>query len=140
MFLDVAQLSVSYPERSHPSVDSVTLALQAGEIHLAYNVPREVAGNVATTEGLKIATSTVGAYEAIYVNAHGEEPYTIGQDPAVRAALAHAIDKSVIVNDVWLGNAEVNSSMIPVRILGDAAQLIQGKPHDPEQAKPLRPR
>ena len=120
-----------------PDNNTRVLALQAGEIQLAYNIQREVAGNIATMDGLKIATSTVGAYEAIYVNAHGEEPYTIGQDPAVRAALAHAIDKSVIVNDVWLGNAEVNSSMIPVRILGDAAQLIQGKPHDPEQAKQL---
>ena len=32
MFLDVAQLSVNYPERSHPSVDSVTLGLHAGEM------------------------------------------------------------------------------------------------------------
>ena len=32
MFLDVAQLSVSYPERSHPSVKSVSLGLHAGEM------------------------------------------------------------------------------------------------------------
>ena len=32
MFLDVAQLSVSYPERSRPSVDQVTLSLRAGEM------------------------------------------------------------------------------------------------------------
>ena len=32
MFLDVAQLSVSYPERSRPSVDKVTLSLRAGEM------------------------------------------------------------------------------------------------------------
>ncbi|MEY4725663.1 MAG: hypothetical protein RLZ36_290 [Pseudomonadota bacterium] len=32
MFLDVAQLCVSYPERSRPSVDRVTLALRAGEM------------------------------------------------------------------------------------------------------------
>ena len=32
MFLDVAQLSVSYPERSHPSVDRVSLGLHAGEM------------------------------------------------------------------------------------------------------------
>jgi len=32
MFLDVAQLSVSYPDRSHPSVDGVTLGLHAGEM------------------------------------------------------------------------------------------------------------
>ena len=32
MFLDVAQLSVSYLERAHPSVDRVTLGLHAGEM------------------------------------------------------------------------------------------------------------
>ena len=32
MFLDVAQLSVSYPERPRPSVDRVTLGLRAGEM------------------------------------------------------------------------------------------------------------
>ena len=32
MFLDVAQLSVSYPERTRPSVDRVTLGLRAGEM------------------------------------------------------------------------------------------------------------
>jgi len=32
MFLDVAQLSISYPERAHPSVDRVTLGLHAGEM------------------------------------------------------------------------------------------------------------
>jgi iron(III) transport system ATP-binding protein len=32
MFLDVAQLSVSYPDRNRPSVDRVTLSLRAGEM------------------------------------------------------------------------------------------------------------
>jgi iron(III) transport system ATP-binding protein len=32
MFLDVAQLSVNYPERNRPSVDCVTLGLRAGEM------------------------------------------------------------------------------------------------------------
>ncbi len=32
MFLDIAQLSVSYPERNRPSVDRVTLGLRAGEM------------------------------------------------------------------------------------------------------------
>ena len=32
MFLDVAQLSVSYPERPRPSVDRVTMGLRAGEM------------------------------------------------------------------------------------------------------------
>jgi iron(III) transport system ATP-binding protein len=32
MFLEIAQLSVSYPERTRPSVDRVSLGLRAGEM------------------------------------------------------------------------------------------------------------
>ena len=32
MFLDVAQLSIRYPERGYPAVDGVTLSLRAGEM------------------------------------------------------------------------------------------------------------
>ncbi|MEY3469237.1 MAG: hypothetical protein RL203_1331, partial [Pseudomonadota bacterium] len=32
MFLDVAQLSIRYPERGYPAVDDVTLSLRAGEM------------------------------------------------------------------------------------------------------------
>lgn len=120
-----------------PDDNTRVLSLKAGEIDLAYNVPRELADDVGVTDGLQVITSPVGAYEALYVNVAGEPPYTIGQEPAVRQAIALAIDKAVIVEDVWRGNAEVNSSMIPVRILGEAANQIQGKPHDPEQAQQL---
>ncbi len=117
-----------------PDDNTRVLSLKAGEIDVAYNIPRELASDVDTTDGLTVETSSVGAYAALYVNIHGEEPYNLGQDPAVRAAVAMAIDKSVIVDDVWQGTAEVNASMIPVRILGDAAEILQGQPHNPDLA------
>jgi peptide/nickel transport system substrate-binding protein len=84
---------------------------------------------------LKVVTSPVGAYEALYVAAHGQAPYDLGSDPAIRQALSLAINKASIVHDVWHDNAEVNSTMIPVRILGASANLVQGASFDPAQAK-----
>jgi len=120
-----------------PDDNTRMLSLKAGEIDVAFNAPRELAEEIEGTDGLKVVKSSVGAYQAIYVNVSGEGGYVLGQDPALRAALAHAIDKDVLINNVWHGNAEVNTSMIPVRILGDAAGVVQGKPYDPALAKQL---
>ena len=120
-----------------PDDNTRALALKAAEVQMVIDAPRELASDLASTPGLKVATSPVGGYEALYVNAHGTEPYTLGSDPAVREALALAIDKASIVRDVWRGTAEVNSTMIPVRILGDSANMVKGVSFDPERAKQL---
>ena len=62
--------------RFMPDNNTRALALRAGEVDLAYDVPREAAKDLATTPGAKIVTSPVGAYEALYVNMHGD-PRTI---------------------------------------------------------------
>lgn len=118
-----------------PDDNSRVLALKAGEVQLILNAPRELTDELRGTPGLKIVTSKVGAYEALYVNIHGEAPYDTGADPAVREALSLGIDKTTIVKDVWRGNAEVNSTMIPVQILGSYASTVKGSPYDPERAK-----
>ena len=121
--------------RFFPDDNSRVLALKAGEVQLILNAPRELTDELRGTQGLKVVTSKVGAYEALYVNIHGKEPYDLGADPAVREALALAIDKTTIVKDVWRGNAEVNSTMIPIAILGSSASAVKGLPHDPERAR-----
>lgn len=118
-----------------PDPNTRILALQAGEVDLAFDIPREQTQDVLGTAGLMISKSQVGAYSALYVNISGTEGYDLGTDPAVRAAVARAIDKSLIVDDVWLGNAEVNSSMIPERILGEYAELVKGQTYNPEEAE-----
>jgi peptide/nickel transport system substrate-binding protein len=120
--------------RFMPDATTRMLALQAGEVDLIYDVPRESAGELTTGGDLRLVTSLVGAYEAIYINIHGEEPYDLGQDLAIRDAIAHAIDKEAIVNGVWRGNAEVNSTMIPSRILGPAGDVIEATPFDLDMA------
>ena len=118
-----------------PDDNSRVLALKAGEVQLIVSAPRELTSELSGTQGLKVVTSKVGAYEALYVNIHGKEPYDLGADPAVREAIGLAIDKNSIVKDVWRGNAEVNSTMIPVQILGSNASAVKGSTYDTERAK-----
>ena len=62
MFLDVAQLSVSYPERPRPSVDRVTLALEVGGDEHAMQLGRDL-GEIVWQAG-SIATGVGGAAKA----------------------------------------------------------------------------
>ena len=119
--------------------DSTTrmLALKAGEVDVIYDVPREATQDITSDSKLKLARSTVGAYEALYFNIHGKQPYDLGQDPAIRQATALGIDAAAIINGVWQGNAELNKTMIPPGILGSAGQVIQGPAYDPAKAKQL---
>jgi peptide/nickel transport system substrate-binding protein len=121
--------------RFYPDPITRVLALQSGEVDLIYEVPRESTQEI--TGDLTLATSKVGAYHALLINIHGAEPYDLGQDPALREALAHAIDKEAIVSGVWQGNAEPNQTMIPPAILGDAGSEIAGASYDPDRARQL---
>lgn len=118
-----------------PDATTRMLALQSGEVDLIYEVPKESAEEVSSNGDLQLITSSVGAYEALYFNIHGPEGYDLGQDIAVRQAVAHAIDKESIVTGVWRGNAEVSNTMIPPGILGSAADMIEGKASDLDMAK-----
>ena len=120
-----------------PDATTRLLALQSGEVDLVVQVPRESAQDVASSGNNQLVTSKVGAYEALYFNIHGTNPYDLGQDPGIRKAVALAIDKESIVSGVWQGNAEVSKTMIPPGILGSAGDIIQGTPYDPAQAKQL---
>ena len=111
------------------------LALQSGEVDLITDVPRESALDLTATGEYSLMTSTVGAYNALYVAINGQAPFDLGQDKAVRQAVAQAIDKESIVEGVWQGNAEVGRTMIPPAILGAAGDVITGIAYDPEAAK-----
>jgi len=119
-----------------PDPNTRVLALQASEVQAVTALPRESAKTVATGD-IRVATSKVGAYEAIYVNIHGKPPYDLGQDKAVREAIAYAIDKQSVVQNVWQGNAEVSQTMIPADILGTSKSGVKGTTRDVAKAKKI---
>ena len=120
-----------------PDATTRMLALQSGEVDMIYEVPKESAEEITSNADLQLITSKVGAYEALYFNIHGPEGYDLGQDIAVRRAVAFAIDKESIVEGVWRGNAEVSNTMIPPGILGSAGDMIEGTASDLDQARQI---
>jgi peptide/nickel transport system substrate-binding protein len=115
-----------------PDANTRVLALQANEVQIS-DIPKESARTL--TGDFTVSRSKVGAYEAIYINIRGKQGYDLGKDPAIRQAIAYAIDKKVVVESVWQGNAEVIQTMIPPAILGSEASRINGTNRDLAKAR-----
>jgi peptide/nickel transport system substrate-binding protein len=122
--------------RFYPDNTSRMLALQAGDVDLIIDVPRANAEQVDAAGATRIE-GPVGAYEAIYFQIHGAEPYDLGQDRAIREAVSIAIDRQQIIDNAWQGNAEPGTTMIPPAMLGDFADLVEAPQFDPEAAMQL---
>jgi peptide/nickel transport system substrate-binding protein len=117
-----------------PDNNARVLALQAGDIDILTQAPRE---SVATLRNnYNIVNSKVGAYTAISINIHGEGEWALTGEKAVREAMFKALDRKTIVDNLWEGNAEVGRNLIPPSILGPHAGKVQGGPgFDLEGAK-----
>jgi peptide/nickel transport system substrate-binding protein len=120
----------------YPDPTARLLALQAGDVDLIVDVSRESAQQVEAA-GATLLTGPVGAYEAMYINMHGAEPYDLGQDIAVREAVSISIDRQTIIDSAWQGNAEPGTTMIPPAILGDSASVVDAPEFDPDRARQL---
>jgi peptide/nickel transport system substrate-binding protein len=120
-----------------PEPNARRLALEAGEVDMILDVPREAVADLEA-KGYVISRSEVGAYSALYLNISGQKGYTILQDPAVRHAIGYAIDRDALVEGVLEGLAAPEQTMIPSRLLGEEnAALVDGYSFDPAQAEQL---
>lgn len=118
-----------------PDASARILALDAGEIDFAFEVPREDADDLE--DDFEVATSNVGAYRALYANIHGEEPYDLLADQQVRLAISHGIDREQLVEEVLNGWATADQTMVPPQLLGDHADEVEGHEYDPDLARSL---
>lgn len=119
-----------------PEANARRLALEAGDIDVMLDVPLDV---VSTLEGsgFVVDRPPPGLYEAMYANISGQAGYTIFQDENVRKAVGHAIDRDTLVEGVFDGLAVREQTMVPARLLGDAADTVVGYSHDPARAAQL---
>jgi peptide/nickel transport system substrate-binding protein len=122
--------------RFYPDSNARTLALQAGDIDVAYNVPRDDVQPLKSKD-FNLLNSTVGAYRAMYANIHGDAPFDILQDINVRKAVAIGIDRNKFVSGVLSGLASTDQTWVPPNVLGRYATDIKGFPYDLARAKSM---
>ncbi len=120
-----------------PDDTTRVLALEAGEVGMILDVPREQAGTLRAQASTRVIEAPVGRVASILLNAHGQAPYDLLTERNLRRALALAIDRRTLIERVWEGNGEMISTLGPPAMLGDYAQLAQGMPYDPKQAAEL---
>jgi len=113
-----------------PDPNTRVRLLRSGSAHIAFDLPREITGQVDMAARVGIVTSAVGGYEALYVSINGRTPYELGRDSTIRAAVANAIDRQAIVSRVWSRSAEASPTVIPPALLGQHAKEIRGRSFD----------
>ena len=136
--LSVARFDGYWDEAKRAKTSSITwrfipdptarvLALEAGDIDVISDVPRE---SVAQLEAKKfpVVRSPVGAYEALSIQIHGPGEYALTGDATIRKAIVMAVDRRAIVDQVLEGNAELGRNLVPPAILGEAQGEVKGGP------------
>ncbi len=120
-----------------PDETTRTLALRSGEVDAIVDVGRSNASALERVPGLRVVTAPPGAVIVMYMNLHGAAPYHQLRDSSVRRAVAQAIDRRTLVNDVLGGNgrAALVATVNPPRVLGSYATMVRGVDHDPDAAR-----
>ncbi len=119
-----------------PEANARRLALEAGDIDVMLNVPLDMVTSLEANEFV-VDRPPPGLYEAMYANISGQAGYTILLDENVRKAVAFAIDRRALVEGVFDGLAANEQTMVPARLLGEAADTVRGYSHDPDRAAQL---
>ena len=119
--------------------DSTTrvLALQAGEVDLVIDLPREQAAQIEAQPNLTVARSPVGVIMSFQLNMHGTEPYTLLANRPIRQAIGMAIDRQTLVKTIWENEGSDVQNMTVPAILGTYANQVKGFEFNQNKAKEL---
>ncbi len=120
--------------RFYPDSSSRRLALEAGEIDVAFDVPRADVKSLKA-KGIQVPTAAVGGYEVLFADLTGKAPYDLLADPNLRKAVALGIDRKAIITGVLEDLATPDQSMVPPASLGTHASAVKGVTYDPVAAR-----
>ncbi|MFO8060981.1 MAG: ABC transporter substrate-binding protein [Bacillota bacterium] len=95
--------------RPIPEVSTRIVELETGGIHVMGEVPGEELDRLAEEPGIEVATVTGTNWRVLAMNTE-REPF---DDPNVRKAIAHAIDKQRIIDTVYPGTSIPAQGPIP---------------------------
>lgn len=91
-----------------PDENTRLLALQSGEVDFAFNVPLQQVAQWDDSEGVSVQLVPNRSYEGLTFDT-SVAPF---DDPHVRNAIAHSLDKEAIAEKVYSGHAEVATAIL----------------------------
>jgi peptide/nickel transport system substrate-binding protein len=117
-----------------PDVEARTAALLAEEVDLVYSLPLSSARKLSKESRIRALPSNVSGYQGISCLLTGNETYTLTQDILIREAIGYGINRELIIEEVFLGFASSNQTLIPPAILEEYGVRIEGYRYDPKRA------
>lgn len=108
-----------------PIPDSSTrlAAVQTGEVHIAQRFNAEEAATLENAPGVQVVTYPV---DRVYYIAFNNLTTGVGlptEDPQVRLAMNHAVDRQAIIDSLFDGQAALATSLVATSSLGHDASL-----------------
>lgn len=120
--------------RFYPDSSARRLALEAGEIDVAFDVPRADVKSLKA-KGFNVPTSAVSGYEVLFADLTGKPPFDLLADVNLRRAVAHGIDRKALITGVLEDLATPDQSMVPPAALGSHAGVVKGLQYNPDAAR-----
>jgi peptide/nickel transport system substrate-binding protein len=122
--------------QEYATEDAAVQALLAGEVDAIASdtIPGTAIQTLEEEENIEVAIMKSTNIDELIINSHenGSQPASLN-DPAVRLAIAYAIDKQQIVNVAYLGHAEAATTVIPSS-MGDWHNTdVEDIPFDPDE-------
>jgi peptide/nickel transport system substrate-binding protein len=113
--------------------DALVQAILAGEVDVI-GVPSTAVQTLQEVENIEVSIGPTLAIFMLIINSHeeGSQPDNLN-DPAVRLAIDHAIDKQQIINVAYLGYAEPATAFLPPAMGDFHNSDIEGTPFDPDE-------
>lgn len=100
--------------REYATADALAQALLAGEIDFVYSLPASTTFALAGAPNIALVTGEGFTFEELIINSspRGTQPASLN-DPAVRRAIAHSVDKQSINTVAYLGYALPGVALLP---------------------------
>src|SRR5712691_7736379 len=109
-------------------------ALKSGQADFVVDLAANATSSLEADKSFRVVRSKPGRNFLIYIN---KTDGRVGADPAVRQAVAMAINTKDYAQVVLAGNADPGRWMAPESVLGSSAPLVKAPAFDPKQAGTL---
>jgi ABC-type transport system substrate-binding protein/DNA-binding transcriptional LysR family regulator len=106
-----------------PDESTRLLAAQSGDIDVAFNVPLAQSAQWEKLESMRVDYINDLSYVGLYFNT-GVAPF---DDPKVREAVAHAVDRDAYVSSLLRGHGEAATAIMTPESLGKAYDADQAR-------------
>lgn len=123
--------------RFFPDDNTRLLALLSGQVDIAVDLPRGAVASLQKNPALNLVTAPPGAVLMVTFNAKGSETHNLLTDIRLRKAVAYAIDRKTLVDQVLEGFALFVTTVNPPAALGAYAPLVKAIPYNPDKAEAL---